>query len=219
VSWLSRRLVENGCWVLLKCLVGTSETVVITAPPQRAASLAACTAPCTGWRQVQRVTVSRGCLIMYLLRSEGHLSGCDTARRCLTAWTAVTNSRARSQLVGGQSYAVGHHDERNSSRAGICWPWLAGRRIPSSVSRRHCSTCCLPGRYLRGLATRSSDSCTTRPLRIPVPIRAPTKDGGRLAALQLHREARDGWAWRARGVSGPAIAHPQRQHSSTAKHR
>lgn len=119
--------------------------------------------------KVQRVTVSRGCLIMYLLRSEGHLSGCDTGRRCLTAWQGA-------HAAGGRA-AVGSRprQENQSSRAGILGPWLAGRRIPRSVSRRHTYWDMLPARQVPTwtgyaplrLVYHSTASCTC--------IRAPTR--------------------------------------------
>lgn len=196
-----------GTKVRKKCLGGTRKTVVDTRRSSRPLALAACTRPCTGWRQVQRATVSRGCLIMYMYlpRSEGHLSGCDTARRCLTAWLAAANGSAAVRCRPPR-------ERETSSKAGIFWPWLAGRRIPGSVIRRHATkTCCLPGRYLRGLATRSCDSCTTRRLR----IRAPTKRWWP-SGFSTERPATvglGGLLGTTRGVSSPAIAHPQRQHS------
>lgn len=215
MSWLSRRL-GNGCSVLAKSLVGTSKTGVDTASPQQAASLAACTRPCTGWRRkVQRVTVSRGCLI-----TSGLLS--PAIRRTLIGLRHSTPLLDRlagcgqwqgAHAAGGRAAARSRPPRRENQVAELeSWGrgWLGvGFQAPYpaviqvEVHTGHAA--CQAGTYVDGLRA----AVTRVPLDRFVYARRPD-GGGRLAALQ--KEARDGWAWRTRGVSGPVIAHPQRQH-------
>lgn len=148
----------------------------------------------------------------YCARSEGHLSGCDTARLCLTAWLAAANGRARTQAGWEGSHRPRRKGTFCASPVELesCGQWLAGRRIPRSVSPSYYM---LPGTYvdwLRAAATRV-------PLDRFVYARRkkrwwPSGSGWLLYSARGPRRLGLGEqrAYLPRGVSGPATVHPRR---------